>query len=82
MEAVGQFQELKMVSCFCGEDYGVSSVAFDPQEDLLWAATYGVSSIDSISCTFDSSKTTFSGSRDFIHGSKPGPLHGFSGSSE
>lgn len=42
---VGQFQELKVASCFRGEEYGISSVAFDPQEDLLWAATYGVSCV-------------------------------------
>lgn len=41
--AGGQFQELKIATCFRGEEYGISSVAFDPQEDLLWAATYGVS---------------------------------------
>ena len=37
-----QFQELKLVTCFRGDEYGVSSVSFDPQEDLLWAATYEV----------------------------------------
>ena len=37
-----QFHELKLVSCFRGDEYGVSSVCFDPQEDLLWAATYQV----------------------------------------
>lgn len=40
---VGQFRELKQATCFRGEEYGISSVAFDLQEDLLWAATYGVS---------------------------------------
>lgn len=38
-----QFQEHKLATCFRGEEYGISSLAFDPQEDLLWAATYGVS---------------------------------------
>lgn len=40
---LGQFQEMKLVSCFRGDEFGVSSVAFDLQEDLLWAATFGVS---------------------------------------
>jgi len=40
---LGQFQEVKLVSCFRGDEFGVSSVAFDLQEDLLWAATFGVS---------------------------------------
>lgn len=38
-----QFQELKLASCYRGDEYGISSVSFDPQEDLLWAATYEVS---------------------------------------
>jgi len=42
---LGHFQELKLTSCFRGDEFGVSSVVFDPQEDLLWAATYGVSII-------------------------------------
>ena len=40
---LGQFQEVKLASCFRGDEFGVSSVVFDPQEDLLWAGTYGVS---------------------------------------
>ena len=41
--SIGQYQELKLATCFGGENlYGISSVAFDPQEDLLWTATYGV----------------------------------------
>jgi len=44
--SVGQFQEVKTVTCFRGEEYGgISSLAFDPQEDLLWAATYGVRAV-------------------------------------
>ena len=43
MEYEFHFQELKLASCFRGDEFGVSSVVFDPQEDLLWAATYGVS---------------------------------------
>ena len=40
---LGSFQERKQISCFRGEEYGgISSLAFDPQENLLWAATYGV----------------------------------------
>lgn len=38
----GQYQELKVTSVYQGEDYGISAIAFDLQEDLLWAATYGV----------------------------------------
>lgn len=41
--SIGQFQELKLATCFRGEEFGISSLSFDPQEDLLWAATYGVS---------------------------------------
>ena len=41
--SLGQFREHKLVTCFQGDEYGISSLAFDPQEDLLWAATYGVS---------------------------------------
>ena len=41
--SLGQFHEHKLATCFRGEEYGISSLAFDPQEDLLWAATYGVS---------------------------------------
>lgn len=33
---------MKLCSCFRGDEYGVSSVVFDPQEELLWAATFGV----------------------------------------
>ena len=33
---------MKLRSCFRGDEYGVSSVVFDPQEELLWAATFGV----------------------------------------
>ena len=42
VSSIGKFQELKLATCFRGEEYGISSVAFDLQEDLLWAATYGV----------------------------------------
>lgn len=38
-----EFQEAKLSSCFRGDEYGVSSLVFDPQEELLWAATFGVS---------------------------------------
>ena len=41
--SIGQYRELKVTTCYRGEEYGVSSLLFDPQEDLLWAATYGVS---------------------------------------
>ena len=43
---LSQFQELKTTSCYRGEEFGVSSVVFDPQEDLLWAATFGVGASD------------------------------------
>lgn len=36
---------MKLCSCFRGDEYGVSSVVFDPQEELLWAATFGVSGL-------------------------------------
>ena len=39
---IGQYQELKMSSVYQGEQFGISTVAFDLHEDLLWAATYGV----------------------------------------
>lgn len=39
---LGQFQEHKQVTCLGAEEYGISSLAFDPQQDLLWAATYEV----------------------------------------
>ncbi len=42
MEAGGQFQELKLTGSYRSDEYGVSSVVFDVQEELLWAATYGV----------------------------------------
>lgn len=48
--SLGQFHEHKLVTCFRGEEYGISSLAFDPQEDLLWAATYGVSTTNPSSC--------------------------------
>ncbi len=41
--SLGQYREHKLATCFRGDEYGISSLAFDPQEDLLWAATYGVS---------------------------------------
>ena len=41
--SIGQYREIKVASCYRGEEYGISSLLFDPQEDLLWAATYGVS---------------------------------------
>lgn len=41
----GHIQEVKLASCFRGEEFGISSVVFDPQEDLVWAATFGVSSV-------------------------------------
>lgn len=47
---LGQFQEVKLASCFRGDEFGVSSVVFDPQEDLLWAGTYGVSQVLSNKC--------------------------------
>ena len=40
-----QFHEAKLASCFRGDEYGISSISFDPQEDLLWAATYEVPTI-------------------------------------
>ena len=39
---IGQYQELKLASVYQGDEFGVAAVAFDLQEDLLWAATYGV----------------------------------------
>lgn len=43
-EVLGKFHQHKQANIFCGrEEYGVSSLAFDPQQDLLWSATYGVS---------------------------------------
>lgn len=46
MEALGQFQEVKLTGCYRSDEYGVSSVVFDQQEDLLWAATYGVRELE------------------------------------
>lgn len=41
---LGKFQQHRQAACFDGrEEYGVSSLAFDPQQDLMWSATYGVS---------------------------------------
>ena len=40
-----EFREVKLCSSFRGDEYGVSSVVFDPQEELLWAATFGVSGL-------------------------------------
>jgi hypothetical protein len=43
--SLGQFQQHRQVTCYAGGgggECGLSSLAFDPQEDLLWAATYGV----------------------------------------
>lgn len=42
--SLGQFQEHKQVTCQGAEEFGISSLAFDPQEDLLWTATYAVRS--------------------------------------
>lgn len=41
--AIGTYQELKLASVYRGDQYGISTVAFDLHEDLLWAGTYGVS---------------------------------------
>ena len=48
-----EFRQVKLRSCFRGDEYGVSSVVFDPQEELLWAATFGVTlcSLSSCRCT-------------------------------
>ncbi len=41
--AVGQFEECKQATCFRAGDFGgLSSLAFDLHQNLLWAATYGV----------------------------------------
>jgi len=41
--AVGQFEECKQATCVrAGEYGGISSLAFDLHQNLLWAATYGV----------------------------------------
>ena len=44
-----EFRQAKLRSCFRGDEYGVSSLVFDPQEELLWAATFGVSPSSSAS---------------------------------
>ncbi len=41
--SIGPYQELKLASVYQGEQFGISAVAFDLHEDLLWAGTYGVS---------------------------------------
>ena len=42
-DTLGQFQECKQATCFhAGEYGGISSLAFDLHQNLLWAATYGV----------------------------------------
>ena len=58
-----EFREAKLRSCFRGDEYGVSSVVFDPQEELLWASTFGVSIY-----IFMQYNVWLSGSRDVLPG--------------
>ena len=41
-----EYEEYKSVECYRGQEFGISSVVFDYQEELLWTSTHGVSSFD------------------------------------
>lgn len=70
-----QFHELKLASCFRGDEYGVSSVSFDPQEDLLWAATYEVHLIMTLRTYLYYLSFLYIGSRDLLLQFIPGEVH-------
>ena len=38
----GSFNEVGVISCDAATQLGVSCLAFDPEEDLLWASTFEV----------------------------------------
>ena len=38
----GSFSEVGVISCDASTQLGVSCLAFDPEEDLLWASTFEV----------------------------------------
>lgn len=72
-----EYEEYKSVECYRGREFGISSVVFDYQEELLWSSTHGVCSIYSSKCT--SIAFVIAGPCHLILGNRAEQVHGLSG---